>query len=218
MVFKASLLPPLLAVLLIIGAAAPLTATATELDWHAETTRWFVEKEELPKGKTAGVEGTVETAQLVASIGGVEVAAECGKNKPIIGTLEEGGKSSGWEASLEGCIVDDVTKGNLESLKACKIKEPLALPFKGALVINSGGVVENEIKPASGTTFATIKIEGASCVLKGEFKIEGSTAAALDAEGEEENPEHQFYFTSDGSKLTLKETAASITVTMSLKR
>ena len=87
---------------------------------------------------------------------------------------------------------------HLTEVEHCTVAEPIEAKTSGELVNEP---VEAEAKP-EGTSFATIKLEGAECPAKGEYPVTGTQTCKLPGIGTEA-VEHEILCEESGSKLKL---------------
>jgi hypothetical protein len=107
------------------------------------------------------------------------------------------------------------TRGNLLYLKCkvveqaeCSVAEPIAATFNDVLV-GGMGKPEDEFSGAGAEEeFATLKITGTNCVVKGEFPVKGKQLVEI-SNGEELLAEHLFVAKKSGSKLKIGVESAS---------
>jgi hypothetical protein len=172
---------------------------------------------------TEAIEGVVGSASLQSEVSGLKIIIECTKNS-FTGEIEAGGKSKG-EIKYESCKVLSVKEGKKETLTLCKVLEPISFKFLDKLFTQTkAGVVADNFEPSTPPIFVTIEIEGSTCVLNAgskvkKFKVEGTYAASLGAQAEEDQTEHELVFTEAGSSVTFEGKPASYTNTVAkLKR
>ena len=119
------------------------------------------------------IEGTGLTAILKSEIGTTKIYIDCQKTKAT-GTIEKDGKTTAT-IEYEECKLYEETTGKVVS--NCEV------PTITAKVLDklegSKGAIEDQFTPAEGEKFAQVKIEGASCVLKGTFEVKGSQKCKL---------------------------------------
>lgn len=142
---------------------------------------------------------------LKATIAGVTVEIQC--------TTDSG------EGEAEETVVEESPEIRIAELaltyEECSVTKPAG---KGCTVaggtFTTGSLVGETVPgatkikyvPASGTTIATITIEGASCPVKGAKPLTGSETAVYEAEGAEEE-----FTEASGSELKLAGQAATLT-------
>jgi hypothetical protein len=204
--------------LLAIVALGAMTAGSASAA-TAQETRYFVEGTELTTEETVG--GVAGVAQLNSTAAGSKIMIECtatedgpvGENAAI----ESGGKSKG-EIDFMQCYFYTISKGARTISGTCKVREPISVKVTDQLIAGAGGLVEDEFKPSSGSTFTEITIEkipGKTCLLEKTYKVEGSYVASLGDEGERQMTEHELIFAPTGSKMTFEKEPASFTERMS---
>ncbi len=119
-------------------------------------------------------------------------------------TISPSGKGKG-AVRLLGCKVFADEAGEAE-LTACGVKSTgqeagvIQTELIGGEIVLSGGVNYVLFKPASGTSFTTIELTGASCAPKGTYPITGTVVAELGAEAKELLLKPIKEFTGDGLK------------------
>jgi hypothetical protein len=136
------------------------------------------------------VAGTSAESELSGTIGEAEVIVKC-KADTFTGELEEGGASKG-KVIFEKCSVGN----KKETFTKCEVPN-IEFKFKDQLV---GSPIEDEFKPASGTTFVEITIKGTSCIIKGTYPVTGTQICKLPS-GETFKVDHTIECTPAGSKL-----------------
>ncbi len=152
-------------------------STAGAGQWkNAECTEAGGSKEFETKEETTGeLKGTGGESTLKGKIGAAETIITCAKSK-ITGTVEAAGAAKG-EAVFEECGVGN----SKEKFVNCEVPN-IKVAFKSQL-IEEGGELRDEFKGAeAGGKFTSIKINNKgekSCIEKGSFEVNGTTAATL---------------------------------------
>jgi hypothetical protein len=205
----------LLSMVAVLGFSAVATVSASAAE---PTTRFSVE----------GVGEIKEALELTASIGTMQwnvrlfkakVMIECTSNKLLSDSIEPEGKSKA-EVAFESCTFYSIHSIK-ESLAAnCRISEPIKFKVIDLLIAGKGGLIEDEIKPASGETLVEIAISNApekTCLEKGTFPLKGAYTASFGSEGEVLKKPHELVVTSTGSKLSFGGEPASFTYRTSVE-
>lgn len=170
------------------------------------------------------VEGESAASKLEGEVAGLKTIVECKKDK-FKGEIEKEGKSKG-EITFETCEFFEVKNHVKTAVANCTVP-PITFKFIDALVQGQGlGPAtwgpEDQFNPETGETFVEIKIEGASCVLKGTYKAtqhevaisEGTTTVKYKGqvcalpEAGVGKVVHEIVCTSTGSHLTFNGKAA----------
>jgi hypothetical protein len=189
--------------LIMLGLVAILVTSAMVAGPASATTKnEFFEFPAKTKVTTATeVVGTVGTAELQGEVASAKILIECTKNVLGKSEIEAKGESKG-SIKYESCTLYELKEGEKIKESNCTVEIP-EFKFKDQLVEGTGsGQVEDEFKPATGTTFVEIKITGSLCSgLKGTFKVEGTIIVEifLPFRG---FPRIIIYFQPTGSKLT----------------
>lgn len=195
--------------LLCLVAALTVSAVASIAASAAPTNRFFVNKVELAAEEP--IEGVVETAQLNFEVASAKTMIDCTTNTLVKGAVNKNGETSG-EITFKGCKVYSIASGVASPLGVCTVEEPITFKFTDQLITGPGGLVEDEFKPSEANeVFVKIKINGASCTIKGTYEPKGTYVASLGSEGEVERTEHELVYTSTGSKIKISEKPASFT-------
>ena len=125
----------------------------------------------------ATVEGEGATAILKSEIGTTKIYIDCQKTKAT-GTIEKDGKTTATIEDEECKLYEESTGKQVSNCTVPTITAKVVGVLEG-----SKGAVEDKLTPAEGEKFAQVKIEGATCVLKGTFEVKGSQKCKLpDAE------------------------------------
>jgi hypothetical protein len=171
------------------------------------------------------VEGTSGVSKLTGEISGVKVSIECNKDTfagEIGGTgLEKGGNGKG-EYKFSECKLHEITKGRQNSnLPGCTVPT-IALSVTDKLITGDNGVseyVEDEFDPTGAEgLFVEFKITGATCALKGIFKVAGSPGQVCALpEANIGKVEHEIVCSSSGSQLKLNGNPAGLFSTETVK-
>lgn len=147
--------PILLGVLVMSCSAATTSASA-----HEYITRFLPER-------ATGLSGI---SKIKGEILEHAITIECG-NDVFGDTLEVSGASSKGIMIFESCVVSGLVTCGVPSFEF-KFNDLLVGPEPG---------VEEEIKPASGTTLGTVTIN--TCALRGKYKVEGTQLCRLPEAG-----------------------------------
>lgn len=167
---------------------------------------------------TEPIEGRVGTAWLQGEIAKLKSIIECTTNKLEGGEIEAAGKSKG-KIEYNGCKFYTISEGKKTNQTAnCPVKEPIKFSFLDQLFTQTkAGVVADEFKPSAPPVFVEIGVGGSKCTLtvdKEKLKVEGTYAASLGGQAEEDQTEHEIVFNEAGSSVTLGGKPASYTNTV----
>jgi hypothetical protein len=168
---------------------------------------WYVNGSTLTT--TLQVTSTGGPFELSTKIGSTNVVIKC-TTESNVGTIDNGtnvtGETGGTDAAtitFSGC--------SIPVAPACVV--PNISASVGTHLKEVGGKIYDIFRPATGTVFATIVVEG--CALEGEFEVKGTTAG-LDSEASTEKKAHTLAFsgansTAAGTALTFGGNAATLT-------
>jgi len=117
----------------------------------------------LKEGEAAlPFEGTSGVSKLESTLGGLRAIIECKKDK-ITGELESGGRTKNVVITYEECKLFTVSKYVKTEQPKCIVANITTEKLNDYLIMGKGIGPEDEFEPATGTTFAKIKITGAEC-------------------------------------------------------
>ena len=125
---------------------------------------------ELSSGEVEVDSGFIE---LESKIGGAKVTIICEGGK-LKDEIEKAGLSKGGEIVLEGCFADSAKEGVATELTSCTVSN-ITLKFNDTLITGAGADPELELQPSSGKLFGEVEVAGASCSIKGTYKLESAT-------------------------------------------
>ena len=108
--------------------------------------------------------GTSGVSKLEGTLLGLRVLIEC-KKDTIKGEITAAGSTAGVVITYEECSLFEVKKYVKTAEASCTVPNIKTETLNDLLVTGKGIGPEDEFEPASGTTFAKVKIEGASCAL-----------------------------------------------------
>ncbi len=168
------------------------------------------EWEAIALKEALAINGTGGVAKLKGALLKAEILITCKKDK-VIGEIEPAGKSKG-EVTFEGCEAGN-SSGTFKNCAVPNIK----FKFADQLVENAKSEVEDEFKPASGSTFAEIIIENKeekACAEKGKFPVGGTQNAELEQTGYKTMK--SLTYKPSGSHLTFNGEAATFENTASV--
>lgn len=142
------------------------------------------------------VKGEGETAILKSEISTTKIYIDCQKTT-FAGRIEKGGKSKS-EIKYEKCVLYEESTG--KPISTCTV--PTITANVADEIVGGKGHFEDRFTPEKGEEFTKIKIEGASCTLKGTFEVKGSQRCELpDAEARQKK--HAIRCKESGSSLKL---------------
>jgi hypothetical protein len=170
---------------------------------------------------TAGATKEATPAILKVTLFGVKVEIVCTKvtgegtfrnEEPAPGVHTGKGTGNGESSS---CKVEKPAK--------CTVKEPLAINVEGQPLEELGAgknEMGGELKPAVGTTFITIVMQGAECAVKGEYPVTGSVVVTGTPAPTEKHTGATAISTNAMSKETLKlgVNPAELSLTTTVRR
>ncbi len=168
------------------------------------------EWESISIKEALAINGTGGVAKLKGTLLKAEILITCKKDK-VTGEIEPAGKSKG-ETTFEGCEVGNSSG----TFKNCAVPTT-KFKFMDQLVENAKSEVEDEFKPASGSTFVEIVIENKeekSCAEKGKFPVGGTQNAELEQTGYKTSK--SLTYKPSGSHLTFNGEAATFENTASV--
>lgn len=187
-------------VALMLGSLTATSAAAKEYTAKGQT----FEELKLEKETFAGKNPTSLSFEIPA----LKVTIEC-KTESLKGSLVKGGTGSA-SVELKTCSV--------VGSKFCTVPDPGSFETKIEL-LESKEKVYAKISPASGTTFTTFHLEGASCTLPKTLELSGTVAGEFE-EGERVSQPLKFsaaISTATETKLTMGTNTATLTATSSLE-
>jgi hypothetical protein len=150
-------------------------------------------------------EGTSGVSKLEGTLAGDRAIIECKKDK-ITGEIEKEGKSKASVITYEECSLAIVVKHVREAETTCKVPNIKTEPLKDLLITGKGIGPEEEFEPESGTTFATVVVEG--CALESREKVTGKQICQL-PEATVEKAEHELDCSPTGGSLDFAGKPAS---------
>ncbi len=175
----------LLSVMAVVVMSAIASATASAHRYveclKAEAGKGTYEESKCEKAKTGGewekleianvkFTGTGGISKLKSSLLKAEILITC--NKAVYaGELETAGAGKG-EVTLEECSIGN----GKEAFLNCEVPN-INFKLRGILVESAKSEIEEEFKPASGTTFVELVIKNKgekSCAEKGTFPVQGT--------------------------------------------
>jgi hypothetical protein len=178
------------------------------------------------------IEGTSGVSKLESEVAGVKILIEC-KKDTFKGEIEKEGKNKG-EVTFSECSLFEVTKYIKVPLAVCTVPN-IVFKFTTQLVTGQGagpatwGPEDEFNSTEAEETFVTIKIEGASCALKGSYKAKQAEVEIKPAaqkfkgqvcampEAGVGKLEHEIVCTSSGSHITFGGKPAYFTSTDTVK-
>jgi hypothetical protein len=186
-------------VLLGVFALSAISAGAAA----AEAPRWWVAGK-LLSGTSTVAEATNVTTPMTISTSGLTF--ECNKVRVKNGFIEGPGKVFDESEVFEECAV--------VGQPACSISTTESFPLKATLERVGEAIKLKFESQAAGNELAVFKINGASCTVKGTYKITGTMVC--DYPGvETESLEHPLEFTTtSGSKVKIGALTATFTGTV----
>jgi len=175
---KAKLMVAAFFAVLALGALASSTASAA-------TVGWLVNGTLLTGTQTAAIATTAfvdEKGILAFGEGEGEVKITCSSSTlgGVSPQIEATNKGSASSLIFEGCESTSTGECKLVSGKSIG-----TLPITTEVTLDGPLAVQGVFKPKSGTTFATIKLEGTNCAESGKVGIKG-TAPWLAPTGQDE--------------------------------
>jgi hypothetical protein len=182
------------------GALAPTVASAYE---------YAVQGETVGEGVVDTYQGGVGTLMLTSNVAGAKVDFECIGGSSAVYLEEEG--RSGVVIKPQRCYIFEIKKGSKTAVSSCATSKGIELEFAGALS-GSEGAPEDLLQLEGGESGNKIEVTGASCVLKGTYKITGSQRCSV-PEGEREG-NHKIVCTSTGSAVKLSKEEATLFLTL----
>jgi hypothetical protein len=187
----------LLTVSVVGAASAGVTSSAA-------ASEYFVEGKALTESKE--ITGAIGTAVVITSNNGKEMAIGCIAN--AFGAkgnfIEAKGKSVG-EFTLNACAVFRIEAGQPIATN-CTVAEPIGMKYADALVAGPGGPVEDEVFAKAGRKMLLTELTVNNCAgeFNGKYKINNEYQASIPG-GAIEATEHEFIFTTTGSKWLITE-------------
>lgn len=184
--------------LLSLAAVLGVIAVASTPALATSEYSYFVEGSELTSEE--GIEGSVETVQLNATLAGIKTLLVCTENtfnEGVIGAEGEGRR----KFEFKKCKVSEIKSGGLTLLSTCTISEPIAFGVKEQLIEGPGGIGEDEFKPSAGEVLAKIGITGSLCAVKGTLELDGTFVASFGDDGLRALATHVLSWISSGAKL-----------------
>lgn len=151
-----------------------------------------------------GFAGTGNVSELKTELLKAEILITC-KKAIYAGELETGGTGKG-EVTLEECSMGN----SKETFANCEVPN-IKFKLLGVLVENAKSEVEEEFKPASGTTFFDLIIKNKgekACAEKGTFPVNGTQTCEF-SNGKTFGVTHEIDCKPSGSHLTFDGEAAT---------
>jgi hypothetical protein len=198
----------------LVGAFASASASAITpvyllcLEKEGAGTRYATSScspEKSPKGKfelvpvteELGVNGTGGLSTLKTKLDGATLVITCSKST-FTGNIGPKGLSNGT-VTYGGCKAFSPEGTELVNCEVANIK----FKFVDQLIENAKHEIEDEFKPATGSTFVEIELlnKGASCIQKGTYKVEGTQNAEVE-QGPGAKLLRELTFKESGSHLT----------------
>jgi hypothetical protein len=152
----------------------------------ASAHRFIVEKKEVAGTEVFKVEGKMgvenSSGEVEPDTAAIEIESEIpGARVTIIcdgGSLkdeiEKEGLSKNGEVTLEACVPFEAKEGKGTELSECTVAN-VTIKMSDAIITGAGAEAELELRPSSGKLFGEVEINGASCSIKGKFKLESAT-------------------------------------------
>jgi hypothetical protein len=149
---------------------------ATSASAHA----YFVGGKEVTTKEEATL--TTPAIELYVKINGVKVRFTCLTS--ITGALEKGGEAT-FEDKIESCELFIISKGKETELTNCSVTALTKWAIHG-LLVEPGALVEEELKPKSGSVIFELELKGTGCTIGGKnaaakYKLEGSQLCEIEA-------------------------------------
>jgi hypothetical protein len=191
---------------------------------------------EMKGSETAKVEGTSGTSKLEGEVANIKVVIEC-KKDTFTGEIGEKSFSRGpdgkGEYTFSECGISEIGKTSRADtlLTHCTIPS-IVFKVTDKVITGQGYGTEEEFNSKSGVEelFTTVKIEGASCILEGQYKLEDPEGSEVEIgaqisvgqvcalpEADIGKVEHEIVCPQSGSHLTFDAKPASLSSTEKVK-